>query len=151
MSVLRLARKWEFPSIVGLVARRLTEVASPVEQIALALEHDLPDIVGPAGAKLCARGEPLTLAESRRLGVDAAYAIWTLRERFRGAQQAVLLSDVAHEEKRVTSFFEEAGLLRRGVDDLSYGRGPERSSQDPRLYGPMTRSPSPCYVPHPYG
>ncbi|KAI0733743.1 hypothetical protein C8Q72DRAFT_949508 [Fomitopsis betulina] len=31
VSVLRLARKWEFRSIVGLIARRITEVASLVD------------------------------------------------------------------------------------------------------------------------
>ncbi|KAI0733730.1 hypothetical protein C8Q72DRAFT_771878 [Fomitopsis betulina] len=113
VSVLRLARKWEFRSIVGLVARRMSEVASLVDQVSLTLKHNLPNVVG---AKLCARSQPLTLSESRRLGVDAAYSIWTLRERLRGDEQTVSLSDVAHEEQQVRAYFEETGLIRTEVE-----------------------------------
>lgn len=71
----------------------------------------------------------MTLEESRRLGVEAAYAIWTLRERSRGGRQTVSLSDMAREEKRVESFFEETGLIRRTVASLPRGR-PERDRRD---------------------
>ncbi|EPS96608.1 hypothetical protein FOMPIDRAFT_1130019, partial [Fomitopsis schrenkii] len=145
VSVLRLARKWEFQSIVGLVARRLTEVASLVDQVALAIEHNLPSLVGPAGTKLCARAEPLTLAESRRLGIDAAYAIWTLRERFRGGLQTVPLSDMAREEKRVQSFFEEAGLIQSSIEGLTRRRSDSSDSGITLRRGHRRRSSSPPY------
>ena len=143
MSVLRLAKKWEFPSIIDLVARRLKEVASLVDQIVFALDHDLPSIVGPAGAKLCSRGEPLTSAESRRLGLDAAHAIWTLRERFRGGQQAVSFSNTSREEKRVQSFFESAGLVRSSVSSPLRGRLDRRDSMEGIRSSSRSLSPPP--------
>ncbi|KAH9833501.1 uncharacterized protein C8Q71DRAFT_186803 [Rhodofomes roseus] len=82
-SVLRLAHRWQFDNIVALVGDWLPTTATPVEQIALAREFHLPNIVGPAGVQLCARAEPLSLDETRQLGVDAAHVIWLLRENYR--------------------------------------------------------------------
>lgn len=111
------------------------DVASLVDQVSLALEHNLPNIVGPAGAKLCARAQPLTLSESRCLGIDAAYAIWTLRERLRGDGQTVSFSDVAYEEQRVQAFFEETGLIRT----VERPRGRSEISDSASMYRPRSR------------
>ncbi|EPS96610.1 hypothetical protein FOMPIDRAFT_36091, partial [Fomitopsis schrenkii] len=74
-SVLCLAHRWQFDSIVDLVTNTLPRVASLVDQIALARQYQLPGICCPAARPLCSRVEPLSLTETRRLGTDAGHVI----------------------------------------------------------------------------
>ncbi|KAH9915885.1 uncharacterized protein B0H18DRAFT_1039570 [Fomitopsis serialis] len=103
ISVLRLAHRWQFDSIVKLAADWLPSYATLVEQIALAREFNLPNIIRPAGVQLCARAEPLSLEETKILGVDAAHIIWSLREGYRTKwqNQAVSIKD----EQKITEAF----------------------------------------------
>ncbi len=65
--------------IRDLAINRLGSIASPVDKIALANEHNIKEWLVPAFTDLCTRFQPLTLDEGKKLGVDAVIKLATLK------------------------------------------------------------------------
>ena len=85
-SVLRLANKLEFKEVKELAVRELhlKKELPLVEKMALYQAHQVDQRhLVPLFAELCARDTPLTLEESRILGPDSTYLVYSTRERLR--------------------------------------------------------------------
>ncbi|KAH9938542.1 uncharacterized protein B0H18DRAFT_18687 [Fomitopsis serialis] len=82
-SVLELAHKWQFDSICELVADRLPQVASLVDQIILGRRYGLEEMLLSARVRLCEREAPISLEEGRRLGLDECIVVGEVRQKAR--------------------------------------------------------------------
>ncbi|KZT12827.1 uncharacterized protein LAESUDRAFT_17959 [Laetiporus sulphureus 93-53] len=88
VSVLEFAYKWQFDAVCQLVRERLPEVATLVEQIVLARQYNLPDLLLNARVKICEREEALSLHEGRQLGIDECIVINQVRQEARSNHYA---------------------------------------------------------------
>lgn len=61
----------------------------PVDAVALALKHDIPQWLEPAYVLLCMRDEPLDELEGEKLGVGTTVRLAKARERFWRAEAAM--------------------------------------------------------------
>jgi hypothetical protein len=111
-SVLHLASKWGFESMRSLALRELLPLASPVDKIVLGRKYGFDDWLTPAFVAVCARAEPLSLAEAKRMDIDDVARIYLAREQARDssmiiavemAQKAVACVFGIKEEGAVTS------------------------------------------------
>ncbi|TFK71234.1 hypothetical protein BDN72DRAFT_753212, partial [Pluteus cervinus] len=78
-SVLTVAHNWEFSAIKKLAISQLEPIASAVDRVVLGQEYNLPDWTTAGYRELCRRAEPISKAESRRLGLEAVTDISSLR------------------------------------------------------------------------
>ncbi|EDQ99625.1 uncharacterized protein LACBIDRAFT_295936 [Laccaria bicolor S238N-H82] len=85
--ILKLAHKWEFVAVKDCAARQLetkTDI-SVAERLRLyqEVEVDSDKYIVPLFKALCKRDIPLTLEESKLLGIETVYLISTAREKLR--------------------------------------------------------------------
>jgi hypothetical protein len=88
-SVLHLASKWGFESIRTLALRKLLPLASPVDKIVLGRKYGFDDWLTPAFVAVCARAEPLSLEEAKRMDSEDVACIYQAREKARGSSISV--------------------------------------------------------------
>jgi hypothetical protein len=88
-SVLHLASKWGFESICSLALRELLPLASPVDKIVLGRKYGFDDWLTPAFVAVCARAEPLSLAEAEKMSNGDVTRIFQARERARSSSAPV--------------------------------------------------------------
>jgi hypothetical protein len=88
-SVLHLASKWGFKSMRTLALRKLLPLASPVDKIVLGRKYGFDDWLTPAFVAVCARAEPLSLAEAKRMDGEDVARIYQAREKARGSSISV--------------------------------------------------------------
>jgi hypothetical protein len=89
VSVLHLASKWGFESIRSLALRELLPLASPVDKIVLGRKYGFDGWLTPAFVAVCARAEPLSLAEADKMSNADVTRIFQARERARLSSAAV--------------------------------------------------------------
>lgn len=82
-SVLHLASEWNFPSIRELAIQSFTPSASDVDKVVLGHRYRFEEWLLPGYTGLVERKEPLTLAESTRLGMEDVVSINMARENIR--------------------------------------------------------------------
>jgi hypothetical protein len=78
-----------FESMRSLALRELLPLASPADKIVLGRKHGFDDWLTPAFVAVCARAEPLSLAEAKRMYVEDVACIYQAREQARGSSTAV--------------------------------------------------------------
>jgi hypothetical protein len=83
-SILHLSSRWTFPDLRDMSIRRLTNIASPIEKIALARRYEVNEWLKPAYLDVCKRASTLTLAEMALLPLEDVANICRLREAARG-------------------------------------------------------------------
>jgi hypothetical protein len=88
-SILHLASKWGFESIQSLALKELLPLASPVDKIVLGRKYGFDDWLIPAFVAVCARAEPLSLAEAKRMDGEDVARIYQAREKVRGSSIAI--------------------------------------------------------------
>ncbi|PCH35747.1 hypothetical protein WOLCODRAFT_107779 [Wolfiporia cocos MD-104 SS10] len=96
LSVVRFAADWGFLQLHEIALERVQAVATPVDRIVLAREHNMRGLLRADAARweLVSRNEPLTLAEGNRLGMEEAILIATMREERRMGNTPVNPIDV---------------------------------------------------------
>jgi hypothetical protein len=114
-SVLHLASKWGFESILSLALREILPLASAVDKIVLGRKYGFDDWLTPAFVAVCARAEPLSLEEAKRMDGEDVARIYQAREQARGSSTAVAM-EVA--QKAVACVFgnEEEVSTTTGLD-----------------------------------
>ncbi|TFY66974.1 hypothetical protein EVG20_g4116 [Dentipellis fragilis] len=80
-AVLRLSAEWSFASVRRLAISHLQSIASAVDKVVLGHTYGVDEWIRPGYVALCTRAEPLTRAESLRLGFGDIMLIMTVRER----------------------------------------------------------------------
>jgi hypothetical protein len=103
-SVLHLASKWGFESICSLALREVLPLASPVDKIVLGRKYGFVDCLTPAFVAVCARAEPLSLAEAEKMSNADVTRIFQARERARSSSASV---DSAKAQEAVACIFGE--------------------------------------------
>jgi hypothetical protein len=103
-SVLHLSSKWDFESIRSLALRELLPLASPVDKIVLGRKYGFDDWLTPAFVAVCARAEPLSLAEAEKMSNADVTRIFQARERARSSNVSV---DSSTAEEAVGCIFSE--------------------------------------------
>jgi hypothetical protein len=88
-SVLHLASKWGFESVRSLALRELLALASPVDKIVLGRKYGLECWLNPAFVAVCARAEPLSVAEAKRMDNEDVARINLAREQARASSMVV--------------------------------------------------------------
>ncbi|KAI0045520.1 hypothetical protein FA95DRAFT_1477381, partial [Auriscalpium vulgare] len=79
-SVLRLATRWGFTSIVKRAVRQLDSLAGPVDKLVLGRAYAVDHWVSPALVSLCQRQQPLTFDEARRMDIADVVLVHNVRE-----------------------------------------------------------------------
>jgi len=74
-AVLAAATKYQMKKIRALAIEKLGSIASAVDKVALGKEYGVKEWLVPAYTELCMRFEPLTLDESKKLGLDTVVKI----------------------------------------------------------------------------
>jgi hypothetical protein len=96
----------------SLALRELLPLASPVDKIVLGRKYGFDDWLTPAFVAICARAEPLSVAEAKRMDNEDVARIYLAREQARGtstvvstevAQKAVVCAFGNKEEETVTT------------------------------------------------
>ncbi|KZP12987.1 hypothetical protein FIBSPDRAFT_1049701 [Athelia psychrophila] len=80
--ILYLADKWSFQSIRALAIAQIAPIASPIDKIVFGRLYDINEWLASAYQAVCTRLDALTLEEGRRLGVDDAIRINSIRQDF---------------------------------------------------------------------
>ncbi|KZP12982.1 hypothetical protein FIBSPDRAFT_1049697 [Athelia psychrophila] len=80
--ILYLADKWSFLSIRTLAIAQMAPIASPIDNIVFGRLYDINEWLIGAYQVVCTRLDALTLEEGRRLGVDDAIRINSIRQDF---------------------------------------------------------------------
>lgn len=81
-SVLQLATQWQFHALRSAAIGELDALAlSPVDKIALAMQHDVTSWVKDALIDIVVRTEPLRMGECDKLGMAWVVKIAAVRER----------------------------------------------------------------------
>ncbi|KZP04294.1 hypothetical protein FIBSPDRAFT_806931, partial [Athelia psychrophila] len=78
--ILYLADKWSFLSIRTLAIAQMAPIASPIDNIVFGRLYDINEWLIGAYQVVCTRLDALTLEEGRRLGVDDAIRINSIRQ-----------------------------------------------------------------------
>jgi hypothetical protein len=119
-SVLHLASKWGFESIRSLALCELLPLAPPVDKIVLGRKYGFDDWLTPTYVAVCARAEPLSLAEAEKMSNADVTRIFQARERARSSSASV---DSAMAQKAVVCIFgegdETAVAFPSGMNDSS--------------------------------
>ncbi|KZP04292.1 hypothetical protein FIBSPDRAFT_767623, partial [Athelia psychrophila] len=78
--ILYLADKWSFQSIRTLAVAQMSPIASPIDKIVFGRLYDVNEWLAGAYQAVCTRLDALSLEEGRRLGVDDAIRINSIRQ-----------------------------------------------------------------------
>ncbi|KZP04293.1 hypothetical protein FIBSPDRAFT_709526, partial [Athelia psychrophila] len=78
--ILYLADKWSFQSIRTLAIAQIAPIASPIDKIVFGRLYDVNEWLTGAYHAVCTRLDALSLEEGRRLGVDDAIRINSIRQ-----------------------------------------------------------------------
>ncbi|KZP12985.1 hypothetical protein FIBSPDRAFT_704487, partial [Athelia psychrophila] len=78
--ILYLADKWSFQSIRTLAIAQIAPIATPIDKIVLGRLYDVNEWLTGAYHAVCTRLDALSLEEGRRLGVDDAIRINSIRQ-----------------------------------------------------------------------
>ncbi|KZP18394.1 hypothetical protein FIBSPDRAFT_684493, partial [Athelia psychrophila] len=78
--ILYLADKWSFQSIRTLAIAQIAPIASPIDKIVFGRLYDIDEWLTGAYQAVCTRLDALTLEEGRRIGVDDAIRINSIRQ-----------------------------------------------------------------------
>jgi hypothetical protein len=117
-SILHLASKWGFESLQSLALKELLPLASPVDKIVLGRKYSFDDWLTPAFVAVCARAEPLSLEEAKRMDGEDVARIYQAREKARGSSMVVALEAA---QKAVACVFgieeEVTATTRLDIDD----------------------------------
>jgi hypothetical protein len=104
-----------------LALRRLLPLASPVDKIVLGRQYGFGDWLTPAFVAVCARAEPLSLAEAKRMDGEDVARIYQAREKARGSSISVP-SEVAQEAVACVFYIgeETTATPYLGKDDVGH-------------------------------
>ncbi|KIM53061.1 hypothetical protein SCLCIDRAFT_1223236 [Scleroderma citrinum Foug A] len=92
ISVLKLSTMWEFGGLRRSAIDNLdggSNPLNPVDKFLLALRYDVTEWTLSALLKLAQRPEPISIEEGRKLGLETALKIASVREKFRLRPQAL--------------------------------------------------------------
>ncbi|KAI5985623.1 hypothetical protein EDD15DRAFT_1626644 [Pisolithus albus] len=94
ISVLKLSTMWEFTTLREAAISWLGAAyqSDPVEKIVLATRYDIGEWLLPSLLALAQRADPISVEEGKRLGIETALKLASVREKFRlqGAEHVVV-------------------------------------------------------------
>lgn len=96
VAILRLAHQWQFSEVKALVVRELEKmIIDHIPKIVIYHTHEIDrKYLLQSYAALCAREQPLTLAEGKELGLETVLLIMRARECARGKSDGGIRSPI---------------------------------------------------------
>ena len=85
-SVLKLSTMWEFDGPRNAAIRHLDSLEhpiDPIDKVVLATQYEIKEWLLPALLKLAQRSEPISIEESRRIGLETTVKLASVREKVR--------------------------------------------------------------------
>ena len=83
-SVLKLSTMWGFDGPRNAAIRHLDSLEppiDPIDKVVLAMQYEIKEWLLPALLKLAQRSEPISIEESRRIGLETAVKLASVREK----------------------------------------------------------------------